>query len=557
MIDPRSFPAPATDRRSFLRLSAGVLAGAALAPRAFAIPDRVSPTVATTYGAVRGLTEEAVHAFLGVRYGAPPVGALRFQPPQKPTPFTGVVDAIRYGHSAMQLASGGSAVSYPGDIGPALGQVFGSREDVLRQGEDCLTLNIWTRGLGDGKDRPVLVWFHGGGFNYGSGSWPAYNGHNLARNHDVVVVTVNHRLNVFGYLDLGALGGERYASSGNAGHLDLVASLEWVRDNIAAFGGNPENVTIFGQSGGGAKVCNLMATPAAKGLFHKASVQSGSALQSGDRERSAQTAEALLKELGIAPSRLEHLHELPAEQLLAAAARVSGRWGPILDESVIAHHPFEPAASPLAANVPVMVGCTQDEQTLYNVGYEWWRDLDEAELERRIAEMPGERSELLLAAFRKLRPDQPPRYLYTDVTSARVFGGAVALAERKSVQTPPVFLWVFRWGAPVEGGMLRAPHTMEIPFVFDNVDRGPILLGTSKEAQRLGELASAAWVAFARTGNPSTSELSWPAYDTTSRATMVFDTESRAIDDYQSPVREILGAGGVPERTERASAAGR
>jgi para-nitrobenzyl esterase len=163
----------------------------------------------------------------------------------------------------------------------------------------------------------------------------------------------------------------------------------------------------------------------------------------------------------------------------------------------------------------------------------------------------------LLAAFRKLRPDQPPRYLYTDVTSARVFGGAVALAERKSVQTPPVFLWVFRWGAPVEGGMLRAPHTMEIPFVFDNVDRGPILLGTSKEAQRLGELASAAWVAFARTGNPSTSELSWPAYDTTSRATRVFDTESRAIDDYQSPVREILGAGGVPERTERASAAGR
>jgi para-nitrobenzyl esterase len=551
MIDPHSFQESfrqrsAIDRRAFLRAGATVALGAAFAQRAFALPDRVSPVVKTTNGPVRGLTENNVHSYLGVRYGAPPVGSLRFMPPRRPEPWTGVSDTMRYAHSAMQLASGGSAVGYPGNVGPALGQVFGSREDVLRQHEDCLALNVWSRGLGDGKDRPVLVWLHGGGFNYGSGSWPAYDGHNLALHYDVVVVTVNHRLNAFGYLNLAPFGGEAHLHSANAGHLDLVASLEWVRDNIAAFGGDPGNVTIFGQSGGGAKVCNLLATPAARGLFHKASIQSGSALRSGDPETSAATAEKLLAELGIPKTDVAALQEVPAEKLLAAAAKASRRYGPVMDGDVIAHHPFDPAASPLAAAVPVMVGCTQDEQTLYNCGHAWWRDLTDEGLIARIAELPGEQAEALLAAFRELRPDDPPRYHYTNVTSARVFGGSVRLAERKSAQSTPVYLWVYRWHAPVDDGILRAPHTIEIPFVFHNVDKGPILLGEAPDTRRLEQLTSAAWVAFARTGNPSTPELPWPAYDPKRRATMVFDTEPALVDDYMAPVREILGRSETP-----------
>lgn len=554
MMDPRRrADEDGLSRRHFLELGATAAVGAAFAPRALALPDRVSPVVQTTNGQVRGLSEDGVHAYLGVRYGAPPVGPLRFQPPRRPEPWTGVMDTVRYGHSAMQLASGGAAVSYPGAVGPALGQVFGSREDVLRQHEDCLVLNVWTRGLDDGRDRPVMVWLHGGGFNYGSGSWPAYSGHNLALVHDLVVVTVNHRLNAFGYLNLAPLGGERYAHSANAGHLDLVAALEWVRDNIAAFGGDPGNVTIFGQSGGGAKVCNLLATPAATGMVHKASVQSGAALRSGDPDDSADTAERLLAELGIAKSSLAALHDVPAETLVAAAAAVGRRYGPVLDGETIARHPFDPEASPLAAQIPVLVGCTQDERTLYNCGFEWWRELDEEGLAERVAELPGELGEELLAAFRELHPDHPPRYLYTDVTSARVFGGAVRLAERKSVQPRPAYLWVFRFGAPVEDGILRAPHTMEIPFVFHNVDKGPILLGDAPETRRLESVASAAWAAFARTGDPSTPELRWPAFDTKRRATMVFDVESRVVDDYMAPVRSILEAGEGPRAPRRSS----
>jgi para-nitrobenzyl esterase len=536
------------NRRSFLKVGAALSAGALRLPRCFAVPSAVSPSVETTGGPVKGLIDDGVHSFLGVPYAAPPVGDLRFMPPQKRVPVADVTYAVRYGNSAMQLRSGGSAVSYPGDIGPALGQVFSSRLDAQIQDEDCLVLNVWTPGLSSGGRRPVMVWFHGGGFNYGSGSWPAYNGHNLAANHDVVVVTVNHRLNAFGYLNLAEIGGERYAHSGNVGQLDLIAALEWVRDNIANFGGDPGNVTIFGQSGGGAKVSTLLAMPSAQGLFHRAIIQSGASLQVGSQDDAANMARALLDKLQISSSNFAQLIETPAETLLAAASQVAGRFGPILDDRILPTHPFEPSANSLGANVPVMVGCTKDEQTLYVVGFDWWRNLSDDDLLPRLLQMPRrsgdavDHAEELLGIYRELHPGSLPRYLYTDVASTRHFLGSLLLAQRKAEQrAAPAYLYVFDWEAPVEGGLLKSPHTLEIPFVFDNVEVGPILLGTELDTRLLGRRLSEVWTAFARTGNPNTPAMpDWQPYSTTERPTMLFNCQSRVVRDHRQPVRELL-----------------
>src|SRR6516162_5155791 len=288
-------------RRDFLLTGAGAALGLALPSRAFGqVATAVTAAVKTTNGPVVGLVYDGIQTFKGLRYGAPPVGPLRFAATKRPDPWTVPADASHYGNASMQLRSGGSAVAYPGDVGLALEQVYSTPDDVQRQNEDCLFLNVWTPAL-DNKARPVMVWFHGGGFNYGSGSWPAYDGHNLAARHDVVVVTVNHRLNAFGYLYLGDLGGD--PDSGNAGQLDLIASLEWVRDNIAAFGGNPLSVTIFGQSGGGAKVSTLQAMPAAKGLFHRAIIESGPGLRGASKDAATGTAKAVMAKLGVSDAK--------------------------------------------------------------------------------------------------------------------------------------------------------------------------------------------------------------------------------------------------------------
>jgi para-nitrobenzyl esterase len=531
------------DRRTFLKRTGqyGALALAVNTSPAFAIASRVTPTVATTEGPVRGLIDDDVYSFLGVPYGAPPVGKLRFMPPVPPVQRKGVLDTMRYAHSAMQLSSGGSAVSYPGTIGPALGQVFGSRGDILMQGEDCLALNVWSPGL-KAAARPVMVWFHGGGFNYGSGSWPAYDGHNLARNHNVVVVTVNHRLNAFGFLNLAEMGGEQYANSGIAGQLDLVRALEWVRDNIENFGGDPGNVTIFGQSGGGAKVSTLHAMPAAKGLFHKCIIQSGARLEAGDPHAAAETTEKVLRVLDIRRDQLSRLHDVHADDILAAAVQAGGRYGPILNNEHIPEHPFDPKTRPLADNVPLMVGFTKDEMTLYNVGFEWWRNLDDAGMRKRIKEQRGEHADALIAAYEVLHTDYSPRHLYTAILTSRHFLGATTLAERKAAQNSGnAYLYVFNWDAPVEDGILKSPHTMEIPFVFDNVDKGPLLLGTDRATRRFGAQMSSVWTHFARTGDPNTRGIPrWAPYDSKDRATMVFDTKSRVIDNYMGDIRPIL-----------------
>jgi len=540
---------PEISRRSFLGLGASFALTMAVAPSAFAIANKVTPAVKTSNGTIRGLIDDDVHTFLGVPYGAAPVGGLRFMPPQKPKPWGGILDTVRYGYSAMQLISGGVAVSYPGIVGPALSQIFSAPEDFLRQSENCLVLNVWTPAVGSAKKRPVMVWFHGGGFNYGSGSWPAYSGHNLARNHDVVVVTVNHRLNVFGYLNLAELGDGKYARSGNAGQLDLVASLEWVRDNIAEFGGDPGNVTIFGQSGGGSKVSTLLAMPVAKGLMHKAIIQSGPGLRGGTMQYTTQKAKAVLDKLNIRPDNLQALHDIPADKLLGAAQSLEAPgmgpglgWGPVVDGNVLPANPFDPAASALCADIPVLIGFTKDETTLYNIGLPWWGKLTDEDLLNRVKAMAGPLAEPLIAAFRKLHPENSPSYLFNDMMSATfAFKDSVTLAERKAAQPAPVYTYIYNWSAPVENGILKAPHTIEIPFVFDNVELGPILLGTDLATKYLGRLTSSAWTAFARSGNPNTPGLpQWPKYDTGRRATMIFDVENKVVDDPMSEVRKIL-----------------
>jgi para-nitrobenzyl esterase len=532
----------AIDRRGVL---AGVTAlGLATGARAHDIATGVTRPVKTSNGPVVGLTEGGVSSFKGVRYGAPPVGDLRWEPPKRPEPWKDPALCARFGQASIQLSSGGSAVRYPGTIGAALDQLMGSSEDVRRQSEDCLFLNVWSPGL-DTKGRPVMVWFHGGGYNYGSGSWAAYDGTNLARNHDVVVVTVNHRLNAIGFLNLADVGG--HPSSGNAGMLDLVLVLEWVRDNIAEFGGNPGNVTVFGQSGGGGKVSTTLAMPGADKLRHKAIIQSGPGIRVGDPGRASEAAKQVMKAVGAAD--LKALREVPYAAILRAARGLENpggmgglRWGPILEAGSIPAHPFEPQANPLARDVPVMVGVTSDEQTLYNVGFDWWGKASEADILARLETQYADRAEGLLAAAKALHPKDSPSYLYTDVTSMGPFVTSALLAERKAAQAAPVYMYVWEWGAPADGGMMRSPHTLEIPFAFDNVDRGPLLLGMAASTKALGKAASTAWTSFARTGDPNgrSGLPAWPRYDAGKRATMIFNTKSRIENDPYAAFRKLM-----------------
>jgi para-nitrobenzyl esterase len=528
----------------------GVLAGAAgLGLSAFAtragayIARGVTPAVSTTNGPVIGLMEEGVPTFKGLRYAAPPVGALRWAPPAKPASWTEPAAAIAFGPAAIQYASGGGAARYPGAVGPALNQLMNSSEDAIRQSEDCLFLNLWTPAL-DKKARPVMVWWHGGGFNYGSGNWPVYDGHNLAKNHDVVLVSVTHRLNAFGYLELGDLGGD--PASGNVGMLDLVASLQWVRDNIANFGGDPGNVTVFGQSGGGAKVATSLAMPAMTGLRHKGIVESGAALRSAEKASATDQARQLMKALEVAD--LAGLRRVPPGAIIAAAkgmGAIGGRWGPVMDGVAIKGHPFDPVANPVGRDVPVMVGCTADEQTLYNVGFDWWGKQTEAQMVERLKAQYGPLTEPLVAAARARYPGENPSYLYVDVTSKAAFVSAAALAERKSVQPAPVYMYVWEGRTAVDGGMMRAPHTTEIPFAFDNVALGPMLLGTSPATLALGRQASAAWTAFARHGDPNDPRSGlphWPRYEPAARATMMFNFKSRIDNDPYAEFRKLMPA---------------
>lgn len=494
--------------------------------------------VSTSNGPVRGYREGGLSIFKGLRYAAPPLGALRFQPPQRPAPWTEVADAVTLGAPAIQVGvapgetTGGRSAGDP----PAPGQPGTD--------EDCLFINVWTPGL-TGK-RPVMVWLHGGGFANGSGGAAMYDGAALARRGDAVLVTVNHRLNVFGYLSLAELGG--HPSSGEAGMLDIVAVLEWVRDNIAGFGGDPGNVTIFGESGGGMKVSLLLAMPGAKGLFHRAIVQSGPWLKAVSKEAATGYARAFLEKLGVEPGKLEKLASLSPAQIQEAAAAVSsgngiGGFSPSVDGIALPSGPFDPGAPAISADVPVMIGTNKDEATLFLFADPRFGDYTEEDLARRAKTSVGDKAEALIAAARATFPDYSPSHLASMVQTAGMFWrDSIALAERKAAQgAAPAYMYLLEWETPRGRGKLRSPHALEIPLMFDNVETARNFVGNGDDPQTLAEQMSEAWLAFARTGNPGTPALpDWPAYEPGRRATMVFNLESRVVEDPYAAMRKVV-----------------
>ena len=537
-------------RRDLLRLGIG-LASAGVLGADVPIPV-VTKVVKTTNGDVQGLVKDGVQVLKGIRYGAAPVGRLRFMPPQRPKPWKGVADATEFGAPAIQMAPPISA-SPATDFGRQLATIYTTPAEIKIQNEDCLFLNVWTPGLGGGTRRPVMVWLHGGGFAYGSGAWPIYDGANLAKKGDVVVVTVNHRLNVFGYLYLGQLGNDAYAKSGNAGMLDLVAALEWVRDNIEAFGGDPGNVTIMGESGGGAKVSTLLAMPGAKGLFHRAVIQSGPGLRGVPTDAATRTAKGLLDELQVSAADTIALQSIPAEDILAAAfaaaAKAGGgpmggmmRLAPVVDGVVLPSDPFTPAAPAISASVPILIGSNKDEMTLFTAAEPWFATLTDTQLMER-AKLAGPKGEALVAAFRKLYPDYSPTYLLNQVmTATSMFAGSVTLAERKAAQkAAPVYMYYLIWETPVANNLFKSPHTLDIPLMFDNVDKARVLVGPGPQPEALARQMSDAWLAFARAGNPNAASIpEWPPYTAERRATMLFDVKSRVADDPNAEIRKIL-----------------
>ena len=499
----------------------------------------VGAVVETTGGKVRGLQSNGVHSFKGIPYGASTAGANRFMAPKKREPWSGVRDAFKFGHQSPQN------MHFTDVLAPQADPKEGFDED-------CLVLNVWTPGPNDGRKRPVMFWIHGGGFAQESGSWPWIDGAALARRGDVVVLTINHRLNIFGYLDLGEIGGEKYAASGNAGMLDLIAGLEWVRDNIAQFGGDPDNVMIFGESGGGAKVSTLLAMPAAKGLFHRAAIQSGSMLRAATQKDATDLAFAALKELGVEKSNLDEIQTLPVEKLLSVkvgALQLSlrkggprGGFGPVVDGKYLPTHPFDPTAPAPSADIPLLVGCTQYEAAFFFLQDKAVFSLTDADLHKRVEDiLPEPEASHAIEVYKKANPGATPTDIFLLLASDRLMRmDAIKLSERKFKQgKAPVHMYLFEWKSPAMGGKLRAPHTVEIPFVFDNTDI-PTVMTKSPTAAALAEKTSSAWIAFARNGDPNHGGLpNWPAYSTTTRSTMILDNTCKVVNDPGKLEREF------------------
>ena len=518
----------ASSRRTFVRQAALLVAGASAAPWArLSAADAVGVTAATSAGSVRGLASGGINVFKGIHYGGTTAGKNRFMPPTRPVPWTATRDALAYGPTAPQTTGAG-----------------GARGGGLSENEDCLVLNVFTPALGGGRGRPVMVWLHGGGFSTGSGSGAVLDGTSLAKTSDVVVVTINHRLNAFGFTYLGAAAGSEFALSGGAGMLDIVAALEWVRDNIDRFGGDPNLVTIFGQSGGGRKVATLMAMPSAKGLFHRAIIESGAVLRLTTKDDAVQATELLLAELGLAKGQARDLQDVPMAQLLAANAAVNAKLtlrepgqtanSPTVDGMMIPAHPWDPAGPALSAGIPLLIGYARTEETLYDRPTPEKLALDAAGLTLRAGKRIGGDPERVIEAFRKAYPDATPWDLWILIATEHPRGTySRELAKRKAAQAgAPAYFYRFDWETPEGGGHMRSPHTVEIGFVFNNINVVGPLIAKMPEAHALAGKVSAAWAAFARTGNPNTPGLpKWPAYSAASRDTMLFNNTSRVEQD--------------------------
>lgn len=495
-----------------------------------------SAVVATADGDVRGCVYDGVSIFRGVPYGAPTSGANRFRPPQPADPWTGVRVCRRYGESAPQAPSW-----------LAEGGFEGNRPDI---GEDCLVLNVWTP-RPDDTARAVLVWLHGGGFEAGTGSSMLYDGTNVARRGDVVVVTVNHRLGVMGHLHLADLAGEDFAGSANAGFLDVVAALQWVRTNIAAFGGDPGNVTVFGQSGGGRKVSLATAAPAAVGLFHRGIVQSGTQLRLTSHGRADELARRLLDQLGIPHDQARRLQHLPMRDVLRAARAVRRRYAPTIDDVVFHRHPWEPDAPATAFDVPMMIGTCRTELS-GQIGM-----IDPTSFEIADHDLAGrlepfmEQPDLDIAIRLALEANpsaSAPEVFFTITTELTYWRDSVVQTEHKAAQTAeggaPVWSYRVMWRTPIEEGRRITPHSTDLPFVFDNVAIAAHMVGPpTDETVAMTDTMCESWLAFARTGDPNNAAVPvWRPYDLGTRTVMHFDVVPVAVDDPHADMRSLIDA---------------
>jgi para-nitrobenzyl esterase len=538
-------------RRDFLRSSALLGFQSALLPMATMaaathVPSDGRETIAdTTYGKVRGvLTPDGVRTFRGIPYGGDTGGTNRFKPPTKPASWTGVRDAVQWGNKSPQIAAAGQAttIMYLDYTEGGLG----------RQSEDCLVLNVWSKAGRDGGKRPVMVRIHGGGFSTGTGNHPMYWGHASAKRGDVIYVSMNHRLGALGYLDLSQAGGAPYAHSGNAGMLDLVAALEWVRDNAENFGGDPNNVMIMGESGGGAKVSTLCAMPAAKGLFHRAVVESGSALGSRKPDVSQKSTQRFFSRLGLSADQIGALTSLPVNRLLEADVLMNNRmypgdprvagFSPVMDGDVIPRDGFQPDANPLSLGIPMLIGYNQDEGTFLMQADEEFYALDEAGLHKRIADRTGANADKVIATYRKVFPNASPTILMDYIARDTGFGrNAITQAERHAMAgKAATYMYRFNWQTPGFNGKYGCPHGAEIVFVTGDPSHMDVLTHNTPEAQALAAKVNAAWVAFAKTGDPNTAGLPhWEPYTTDTRAVMFLDNQSTLVKDPEADVRKL------------------
>ncbi len=507
------------------------------------IANSKTAQVSIESGPVAGYLHQNVFNFKGIPYAQ----AERFMPPQKPASWTSVRSCRAYGPVCpINVAS----MILFDEMEFAQQHNFGYMNE-----EKCLNLNVWTLGLNDGKKRPVMVWLHGGGYSAGSScELPSYDGENLSRTGDVVIVSINHRLNVLGYLDLTALGG-KYEESVNLGMKDIVMALQWVNDNIAKFGGDPGNVTIFGQSGGAGKVGTLMYAPSAKGLFHKAIMQSGGKPGFTDPELSRQVGLAMLEELGIKKEESDKLKTIPYDVLLAAGnkaiaavqtktgKRMGLGWGPVLDGKFLPKAPGDEDAEALAKDVPLLIGTTKTEFGMSARNPEVFkgsREVVRKELEKKY----GDKTDAYIAAYDKAYPKTNMQSDMIDVDFL-FRPGTLVFANLKSQLRggARVYNYIFTWDSPVLDGMLKSAHCMELAFVFNNIARTEQYNGGTPEAYALAEKMAKTWVSFARTGDPNNNVIpKWEPYTEAGGAVLLFDNKIELKHNHDKELLQVADA---------------
>ena len=516
-------------RRELLKSAAAVMGASSLSVPLVRAAMPAAPVVSTTHGPVRGASKDGIEVYRGIRYGAD-TSTRRFQPPLPPAPWSDVRDAKEFGPASAQ-----TSIDEP-------------------SGEDCLFLNVWTPASRDAVRRPVMVYIHGGAYASGSGSSPLYEGTALARRGDVVVVTINHRLSALGYLYLARLAPEAYADSGNAGTLDLLLALRWVRDNIGAFGGDRSRVMVFGQSGGGAKIATLMAVPAATGLFQRAATMSGQQLTASGPLNATRRTRALLQALQLPESRAAELVKMPVARLVAALGALDpiiGRgplyFGPVLDDRTLTRHPFYPDAPSQSATVPMIIGNTHDETRsligrsdpgAFHLG---WDEL----AQRLAAEMRVDiRPERVVAEYRRLYPGYSPSdVFFAATTAARSWRAAIVEAELRALQGAPAYVYQLDFPSPQEGGQWGAFHTLDIPLVFGTLTATGSATGDSATARRVSAIMSDAFISMARSGDPNHPQLPhWTPYRLPQRTTMIFDARTRLEADPRGAERRLFEA---------------